>query len=289
MELRTYDSAVALLEDVGGYLAEREAEHNLQLAILGTLRDQPDVYKEPPYLAAVWDHEHVALVASRTPPFDLVLSEPGVPDTVVPAALEMLAADLAVRDPGLPGVLGPPKLVVGLVARWTERTGTRAEQAFTERIFRLTEVRQPPMPPGHWRYATEADRGLLIRWAIDFHAEALDEQRPPRDVEETVGFWIRRHGRVAYLWEIDGRCVSLVVTGPPTPTGTRVGPVYTPPADRGRGFASALTAAASQDQLDAGRRCCFLFTDISNPTSNKIYQAIGYEPVADVAHYRFIR
>lgn len=82
--------------------------------------------------------------------------------------------------------------------------------------------------------------------------------------------------------------MSLVVTGPPTPTGTRVGPVYTPPPDRGRGFASALTAAASQDQLDAGRECCFLFTDLANPTSNTIYQAIGYEPVADVAHYRFI-
>lgn len=288
MELRTYDSAAALLEDVEEYLAAREAEHNLQLAILGTLRDQPGVYREPPYLAAVRHHEDVALVASRTPPFDLVLSEPGVPDTEMPAALEMLVADLAVRDPGLPGVLGPPGLVGGLVQRWQERTGVRAEQAFAERIFRLTAVRPPPMPPGHWRFASEADGGLLVRWVIDFHAEALDEQQPLPEVEEMVGRWIRRERRIAYLWEVDGRCVSLVVTGPPTPTGTRVGPVYTPPPDRGRGFASALTAAASQDQLDAGRQCCFLFTDLANPTSNKIYQAIGYEPVADVAHYRFI-
>jgi predicted GNAT family acetyltransferase len=71
------------------------------------------------------------------------------------------------------------------------------------------------------------------------------------------------------------------VTGP-TPHGIRVGPVYTPPSDRGHGFASAVTAAASQAQLDQGRRFVFLFTDLTNPTSNKIYQAIGYEPVIDI-------
>lgn len=199
MELRTYDSAAALLEDTGEYLAAREAEHNLQLAILGTLRDQPDVYKEPPYLAAVWDREHVALVASRTPPFDLVLSEPGVPDTAIPAALEILVGDLALRDPGLPGVLGPPGLVGGLVERWQERTGVRAANASAERIFRLTAVRPPPMPPGRWRFASDADRGLLARWVIDFNTEALEEEQPLAEVEKMVDRWIRREGRIAYL------------------------------------------------------------------------------------------
>ena len=58
------------------------------------------------------------------------------------------------------------------------------------------------------------------------------------------------------------------------------------PAD-GQGVARALTAAASQDQLDRGRRFVFLFTDLANPTSNKIYRSIGYEPVCDVDMYRF--
>lgn len=63
--------------------------------------------------------------------------------------------------------------------------------------------------------------------------------------------------------------------------------MYTPPELRGRGSASALVAAANQAQLDAGRRFCFLFTDLANPTSNKIYRDIGYEPVCDVDEYRF--
>ena len=75
--------------------------------------------------------------------------------------------------------------------------------------------------------------------------------------------------------------------GGPTPNGIRIGPVYTPPEFRGRGYASACVAAASQLQLDAGRRFCFLFADLSNPTSNHIYQEIGYEPVGDVDRYVF--
>jgi predicted GNAT family acetyltransferase len=99
--------------------------------------------------------------------------------------------------------------------------------------------------------------------------------------------WIRGAGQAAFVWEVGGRPVSLVVAGSPTPHGIRIGPVYTPPAARRRGYASALTAAVSQLQLDQGRRYCFLFTDLANPTSNWIYRSIGYEPVIDVNQYRF--
>ena len=74
-----------------------------------------------------------------------------------------------------------------------------------------------------------------------------------------------------------------------TPHGIRIGAVYTPPEQRRRGYASAVTAAASQAQLDQGRRWCFLFTDLANPTSNRIYQAIGFRPIRDIIQIRFDR
>ena len=82
------------------------------------------------------------------------------------------------------------------------------------------------------------------------------------------------------LWD-DGGPVSLAAYGNPTPTGTRVGPVYTPPEHRGRGYATSLVADLTAERLAAGLGFCFLFTDLANPTSNAIYARIGYEPVAD--------
>jgi predicted GNAT family acetyltransferase len=75
--------------------------------------------------------------------------------------------------------------------------------------------------------------------------------------------------------------------GGKTPSGMRVSWVYTPPEQRGHGYASALVAALTEQLLAAGNRCCFLYTDLANPTSNGIYQRIGYQPVCDAGHYTF--
>lgn len=74
---------------------------------------------------------------------------------------------------------------------------------------------------------------------------------------------------------------------PMTAGQIRVAPVYTPAHLRGRGYASAVTAEASQAALDAGATEVLLFTDLANPTSNALYQRIGYLPVTDFAVYDF--
>jgi hypothetical protein len=90
-----------------------------------------------------------------------------------------------------------------------------------------------------------------------------------------------------YVWVNGGKPVSMVCHTGPTPHGIRVSFVYTPPEQRRKGYASACTAALSRRLLDAGYQFCFLFTDLGNPTSNHIYQDIGYRPVCDVDEYRF--
>jgi predicted GNAT family acetyltransferase len=90
------------------------------------------------------------------------------------------------------------------------------------------------------------------------------------------------------LWDVEGEPVCAVGYGSPTPTGVRIGPVYTPPEHRGRGYGSALTAHVSSEQLSGGRSFCFLYTDLANPTSNKIYVGIGYRRVCDSVQYAFV-
>ena len=277
-----YDDVEAFLAAAGGFLGAREAEHNLLLGISSQVRSFPDIFEQPPRFAAVTDDEGRVVAATlRTPPWNQVLSE--VDEA---AAVDLLAESLA-EEP-LPGVTGPAEAAERFAEAWAARTGSRAVLDVAERIFRLERVIPPERPAeGSWRFAEPRDRDLVADWLRRFGEEATPNQPAPADMLAVADRWIARAYRTLYLWEVRGRVVSLAGAGGETPNGMRIGPVYTPPDERGRGYASSLTAAASQDQLDAGRRFVFLFTDLSNPTSNKIYQAIGYEPVCDVDMYLF--
>ena len=267
----------------GAFLAEREAEHNLIFGICSAIRLSPEVYADvPPRFMTVADGAGRVVAASlRTPPQNPVLSQVDDLDAVD------LLVDAFVSD-APPGVLAPKKVARRFVSQWTGRTGERAHLEVAERIFRLERVTPPRRPAaGSWRLATPDDRELIADWLVAFATEALPEQPPIQEPLVVADRWIARINRLLYLWEDEGRVASLVGAGGETPNGIRIGPVYTPPDARGHGYASSLTAAASTDQLQRGRRFCFLFTDLANPTSNAIYQSIGYEPVCDMDQYRF--
>jgi predicted GNAT family acetyltransferase len=286
MEVRRFAEVEAFLALAGPFLVAREAEHNLILGICANLRVSPNANAAPPYFAAVVDGDRVVATALQTPPFQLILSE--IDD---PAAIPMLAADLLDRD--LPGALGAAEHVRAFVEARTALGGPPGHLRISERIFRLTQVTPPRPTPGHARIAVPADRALVTAWIAAFMREALGED-DPAETNDLVDRWMLGRGRTLHLWEDGGaghphKPVSLAGAGSPTPNGIRIGPVYTPPEVRNHGYASALVAVVSQAQLDAGRRFCFLFTDQANPTSNHIYQAIGYEPVRDVDAYRFDR
>ena len=281
--VRQHASAEEFLAAAGAFLEEREAEHNLLFGICSAIRASPELVAEhPPRFASVVRAGGRVVAASlRTPPNNQVLSEVDEPEAIDALVVALLGEQL-------PGLLGPTEAAARFAARWSEATGQPARVEVAERIFRLTRVTAPAAPAGgSWRRAETRDRDLLARWIVAFASEALPEAPPIADPEGVADRWIARVGRTAYLWEDAGDVVCLVGAGGETPHGIRIGPVYTPPSRRGHGYASSLTAAASQDQLDRGRRFVFLFTDLANPTSNKIYRAIGYEPVSDVDQYRF--
>ena len=280
---RDHASVDEFLGAAGSFLQAHEAENNLLFGICSNIRAAPHLFTdEPPTFASVTDRTGRVVAASlRTPPFNQVLSWVDELDATV-ALVERL------RDRPLPGIVGPKFGAARFVAAWTAATGQPARIEFAERIFRLERVIPPVTPaPGAWRIVEGRDRDLIAGWLVAFHDEATPESPPVRDPPAVADRLVAQVGRIGYVWEDGGEVVSLVGAGGETPNGVRIGPVYTPPERRGRGYASALTAAASQDQLDRGRRFVFLFTDLANPTSNKIYQAIGYEAVCDVDQYLF--
>ena len=280
-----FTSVESYLERVGPFLAAREPEQMLILGITSSLLAFPDSLEQPVYFAAVIDGDRVALAAIRTPPWRLVIGEIDDPRLLAPL-IEDLANDPAARD--LPGVMGPDPEVERFAKAWATRTGTETRRAMGERAHKLERVREVRRPSGSMRPATEADRPLLAEWLLAFAAEAVPGD-PPVDPQPMIDRWLAGGARGLRVWDDARTVTSFAGFGGPTPNGVRVGPVYTPPELRNRGYATALVADLSAERLAAGKRFCFLFTDLANPTANHIYQEIGYEPVRDVAVYVFER
>lgn len=219
-------------------------------------------------------------VALCTPPRALLVTD------MSEAAVDALADHLAPAE--LPGVNGPTAVADRFTLRYASATGVDARPGKAFRMFRLDQVETPtPLPAGRVREATPADRDLLVEWADAFAREALPDD-PPGDPAGPVDRRLARGG-LLWVWEAGGEPVSTAYLTVPAAGVTRVSGVYTPPRLRGRGYASACVALMSQHALDAGALACMLYTDLANPTSNKIYQAIGYRPVADTREWRFSR
>jgi predicted GNAT family acetyltransferase len=278
--LTRFSDPTVFFEAAGPFLLEHEAAHCRTLGICAGLIAHPEELMPTTYLAVAEAGRAVAAVAICTPPHHLVLGH-----TRTPEAIALIADDVRQVHPDLPGVQGPPGVSRAFAEAWHRLTGRGARLAMAQRIYALTTVSPVSGVPGSLRHATRADRGLLLEWVRAFLTEAFPDPELG-GVERSVDARLSSPVGGIYLWE-DAGPVSLVGFSGPTPHGIRIGPVYTPPEHRRKGYASAAVAAVSQLLLDAGRQVVFLFTDLANPTSNRIYQAIGYRPVADVDDYRF--
>ena len=280
MYVEGYELPEAWYQRTVTYLTRYEAENNLLLGLASTLMNDPSAYSDY-YMAAVVNGQQVVGAAVMTPPYNLIISHVEHQD-----ALNLLAEHVYRHYRALPG-LGARKDVAHEFARlWTARTGQRHELDMAQRIYELREVKPPQNVAGTMRAAVSGDIPLLAEWQHAFSIDAGMEVSRERSQLWAERIFMSNLRRV-WLWIADGQPVSMVGSTGPTPNGIRIGPVYTPQEFRGRGYASACTAAASQLLLNEGRKFCFLYTDLANPISNKIYQEIGYTPVCDADVIRF--
>ena len=280
MDLTTYLSADAFLQEVQGWLEEREAENNLMLGLCLKMARSSEEIEPAPYFATVKHNDDLLVAAIMTPPHNLIVySNTGARAKV----LEPLTADLLAKELPVPGVIGRTAVVSAFAKAWEEVTGEATIEGMRQRIYRLTEVNQSQIPSGSVRAATQDDLTLLAQWILAFHHEAVPND-PLSDVQGTT----RRRvaNKEIFVWE-DAGPVSVAARSRPTTNGVSVNLVYTPPEYQGRGYATACVASLSQHLLDSGFSFCTLFADLANPTSNHIYKKIGYRPICDFAEWRF--
>ncbi len=271
MRVVRFDGAAAFLDAAEGYLAADEARNHLPLAIARTCRDAAGRYPGANYFATVESRGRVVGAALMTPPHQVAVYVPA-------GAAALLAEDLAAGGFPVPGAHGPVECVNVFAAAWTLPRGLRAVPRRELRSFALERVIPPPPVPGRMRPAEPGDLETAAEYyasfLLDTHPQALS--RTPREMAEDA----IAAGRLR-LWQDGARVVSQAAVSGFSPTGARIGAVYTPPGDRCRGYATSLVAALSAEVLAGGRKHCYLFTDLANPISNSIYPKIGYRPVGD--------
>lgn len=269
------------LAHAGGFLRSRPDLHTVALTVTEALRTGGlHTYgEEAPVFGVLERAGQVRAVSFRTPPFRLNVT-PLAPDEA-----DALAARLAALGQPVPGVVAARDTAEAFARAWHRHTGAKATVHQSQRLYRLGTLTTPhPAPPGRARIVGEGDREQLMRWRGEF-AEAVGDAGA-RDPAEWAD------SRIAYggimFWESeDGTPLSMAGVTPVVAGQVRVAPVYTPPHLRGHGYAGAVTAAVSRAVLATGIREVLLFTDLSNPTSNGLYQRIGYRAVADFVVYDF--
>jgi len=213
----------------------------------------------------------------HTPAFPVIVT------SMAGEAVTELARELAASGRRISGLNAEAQAAQAFADAWRQRTGDVATVHRLMRLHRLEMlVRPDPGPQGKPRVADERDRDLLIEWSGAFLREVGDEARHLAGaVDERLGY-----GGLT-VWEARGTPVSMAGITRIVHAMARVGAVYTPPGLRGRGYAGGVTAAVSQAALDAGAAEVVLYTDLANPTSNALYERLGYRPVEDRTELSF--
>ncbi len=268
MDLTVFDDAADFLAVTRSALEAQESANGLPFGV--ALRLAKAKGNSGAYLAAVVDRSTVILGAIMTPPHNMLLFSP-VPATASEGIVP-LCDNLKSRGVPVPGVLGAAQVTGLFLQHWTRTMPVESRRGMSQRVYELRKVNSAAVSaPGRFHLAESRDLDLLTSW----HGESLRSSLATLIEARHIG-----------IWETD-RPVSCAAQARPTPHGVAINHVFTPEQFRKKGYATACVASLCHSLLTSGWQFCCLHTDLANPTSNSIYQKIGFAPVCDFQEYRF--
>jgi len=265
------------MDETFPYLRQYELQNNL---IIGNCIRAKETNADTSsfLLATVKDEQVIKMIVMMTPPFSLLLFEVG--NITNHDAMDYLIEFLVKSQIDIPGIVATKELSSRFVEHYTKKTKKEAHVKMNMRIYRLDEVKLNGSINGRLRHATEDDLYYIPYWNEAFAAEC-NINLPGSDFISRVE---RNRNQIdrkdLYVYE-DGIPVSVIGAGRKTLNGIILNNVYTPPHYRGKGYATAMVASLCTLLLKEDYQFCGLFTDLKNPTSNNIYQKVGFYPICD--------
>ncbi len=276
---------VELVEGAGDFL-ERTREHraaeplltNVISSVASAVAEARRRY-EAYWWWLVRDRGDVVGVAMRTAPHGILLGPMGTD------AAAALGAAVATHDPDVPWVNGGVEANAAFRATYLgpgSPVGPRRTRPGQRNLVYEVTTLVTPHAPGRARPALTTDLDLVTDWVQAFHHEIAPVVADSPEVTRAQ-FAQRIDEGDVWLWEVDGGPVALAgVVGVDDVVSpiARIGPVYTVPAARGRGYGAAVTDALAARELGRGRRVT-LYADADYAPSNAAYRKIGFVPRAE--------
>lgn len=274
--LVVYDDANHFWSEVSPHLRTDEAKNSLSLGLSYTFRTNP---KDCLYQSALFDNNRLlgALVCSRyITNHNLLPSPVRAPEHARTLFERFKSANITIT--GIVGELD----TANKYEKFFNENGHKTKVHIKQGIYRCKQVNLPQAPKEIlFRKAENKDVSQIGEWIESFHNEAVPHD-PPVNGAEVAETRIKKN--MIYVVEKNGELVSMAGWGRDIETSCSINLVFTPRSLRGKGYASFVTAQITQLFLDNGKTEINLYTDMSNPTSNKIYQNIGYEFVCNSIH-----
>lgn len=287
MQFKLYTDVHAFYKDTYDVLMRHEAQNMIPLGnlIMGHEGKDTTDWRDPAnwLMATTSDAEGIQLTAIMTPPHNITLY--ATDNRINPEAIACLIDGLEDRE--IPGVITEKTLAEYFAKAYCLRKGITFSTTMSQRIYELTAV-NPDIPKvGTVRLLDEKDMHFFPYWAEAFYAAGSYGRTEMSIPQEPDPYLYRIASKKLYLLENNGIPVSMAGFTREMQTAIGVAFVYTPPYERGKGYATSVVAQISQLALDKGYTKCVLYTDLANPTSNSIYQKIGYRPVCDSLQLKF--
>lgn len=287
MHYKRYADVHEFYQDTYDVLMRHESQNMILLGniIMGHEGNDKTDWRDPAnwIMATVSDANGIQLIALMTPPHNITLY--AVDNMIDPTAVSCLIEGL--EDVEIPGVTTEKTLAEYFAQEYTARKGLTFKTTMNQRIYELTAVNPDIEPVGAVRLLDERDMHYFPYWLEAFHAAGVYGRTEMSIPENEELYHYRLAAKKLYVLEVDGMPVSMAGYTRELPTAVGVAFVYTPPYFRGKGYATSCVAKLSQMALDKGFARCVLYTDLLNPTSNSIYQKIGYKAVCDSLMLKF--
>lgn len=277
MKFKIYKNVANFIKNVEPVLLEKEAEHNLIIGLLNRLM-QGEINADNCFMAVFEKNEQFKYILLQTPPYNLIVgTSKGADSSEIPTLIKHLKE----KNLEFPGVTAISEIAKVFAASWEANYRSKSVIIQSQGIYQLEKLKGCKLADGQMRVAVDKEIDTIAEWIEEFY-KSTPHKYSREECIKLAKDMIKK--KIVHVWENGAELVSMAAKNRETKNGYVISCVYTPPNRRGHGFATSVVHQLSVRILQE-KKFCFLYTDLSNPTSNYIYQQIGYQFVKESAMY----